>query len=110
MNYCPEPGSHIRYKVEVKLYLLNCAVKKKLKDATGADSSNLGAKSDFIALKAAVDMLDVVRLTNVSTCLNNLKAKVDNLSVGKLKTILLDLKKLSDALDNKLLKTKNSTH
>ena len=36
--------------------------------------------------------------------MNNLKTKVGDLDVGKLKTVPLDLKKLSDAVDNEFLK------
>ena len=41
---------------------------------------------------------------NVSTSLNNLKTKVDELDVGKLKTVPIDLKKLSDVVDNDVVK------
>ena len=36
--------------------------------------------------------------------MNNLKTKVDDLDVGKLKTIPVDLKKLSDVVDNEVVK------
>ena len=36
--------------------------------------------------------------------MNNLTTKVNNLDVGKLKTVPVDLKKLSDILDNKAVK------
>ena len=39
---------------------------------------------------------------NVPTNLNNLKIKVDDLDVGKLKTV--DLKTLSDVVDNEIIK------
>ena len=39
---------------------------------------------------------------NVPTNLNNLKIKVDDLDVGKLKTV--DLKTLSDVVDNEVIK------
>ena len=41
---------------------------------------------------------------NVTSSLNNLKTKVDDLDDGKLKTIPVDLKKLSDIVDNELIK------
>ena len=41
-------------------------------------------------------------MSNVPTSLNNLKTNVDGLHVGKLKTV--DLKKLSDAVDEKVVK------
>ena len=56
-------------------------------------------KKDFIALKAKIDKQDINRIVNVSTSLNNLKAKVDDLGVGELKTVPVDLKKLSDVVD-----------
>ena len=39
-------------------------------------------------------------MVNIPTSLNNLKAKVDDLDVGKLKAVPVDLKKLSDVVDN----------
>ena len=38
--------------------------------------------------------------------MKNLKPKADQLNVGKLKTVLIDLKKLSDAVDNDVVKNK----
>ena len=61
-------------------------------------------------MKAEVDKLDINKLTNISTNLNNLKTKVNDLDIGKLKTIPVDLKKLSDVIDNEVVKnTKIST-
>ena len=110
MSYYPEPDSHIRNKVKVVLYLSSYATEKELKHATGVDTSDLAAKKDFIALKAEVDKLDINKLTNVPTSLNNLKTKVDDLDVDKLKTVPVDLKKLSNVVDNEVVKnTKFST-
>ena len=67
--------------------------KKELEHATGIDTSDLAAKKDSISLKAEVDKLDINKLTNVPTSLNNLKTKVDDLDVGKLKTVPVELKK-----------------
>ena len=76
-----------------------------MQHATGIDRSDLAAKKDLIALKTKVDKLDINKLTNVLTCLNNLKAKVDDLDVGKLKILPVDfLKKLSDVVDNEVNK------
>ena len=62
-------------------------------------------------MKDEVHKLDFSNLLNVPISLNNLKTKVVHLDVGKLKTVLVDLKKrLSDVLDNEVVKTKNSTH
>ena len=101
MSYDSEPNSHIRDKVKVVLDLSNYATKKELEHTAGIDKSDAVAKRDFIALKA--DKLDINKLTNVPTSLNNLKAKVDYLDVGKLK-VAFDLKKLSDVVDNEVVK------
>ena len=55
-------------------------------------------------MKAEVNKLDINRLTNVPTSLNNLKTKVDDLDVVKLKTVRVDLKKLSHVVDNEVVK------
>ena len=36
--------------------------------------------------------------------MNNLKANADDIDVGKLKTVLVDMKKLSDVVDNVVVK------
>ena len=65
---------------------------------------------DFIDLKGKVEKLGINKLVNAPTSLNNLKAKVADLDAGKLKTIPVDLKKLSDIVDNEVGKnTKFST-
>ena len=48
--------------------------------------------------------LDINKLTIVLTSLNNLKTKVVDLDVGKLKAVLVDLKILSDVVDNEVVK------
>ena len=57
-------------------------------------------------MKAEVNKLDINKLPNVPTSLNNLKTKLDDLDVGKLKTLPVDLKKLSDVVDNEVIKNK----
>ena len=55
-------------------------------------------------MKAEVNKLDIIKLTNVSTNLNNLKTKVNDLDVGKSKSVPADLEKLSDVVHNKVVK------
>ena len=55
-------------------------------------------------MKAEVDTLHNNKLINISTSLNILKRKVDGLDVAKLKTVPVDLKKLSDVVDNEVVK------
>ena len=62
-------------------------------------------KKDFIVLKAGVDKTDINKLVNVPTSLNNLKINADDLDVGKFKTAPVGLKKLSDVVDNELVKS-----
>ena len=63
---------------------------KRLKRCLFVDPFDLGAKRDFIALKAETDKLEVNKLVNIPTCLNNLKTKVEDLDVDKLKTVPVD--------------------
>ena len=55
-------------------------------------------------MRAEVDKLDIKKLFNVPTSLNNFKTKVDDLEIGEIKTAPVDLKKLSDAVDNQVAK------
>ena len=45
-------------------------------------------------------------MANVRASLNKLKKKVDDLDIDKLKTVPIDLKKLSDVVDNEVVKNK----
>ena len=96
MSHYPEPDGHIRYEVKAVLDLSNYSTKKELKDDRGFDTSNLSAKTDFIALKEAE-----VELLNVLTGLNNLKTRVEYLDADELKAVLIDFKKLSDTVSKK---------
>ena len=72
MSFCLKSGNHIRDKANIVLDLSNYATKKEIKDdTTGANTSNLVTKSNFIALKAEVDKLDIYILVNVPTCISN---------------------------------------
>ena len=62
MSYYPEPNSHIRGKVKVVPNLLNYTIQEELDPATGANTSNLASKNDFIALKAEIDKLYISKL------------------------------------------------
>ena len=84
--------------------MTNNATKKELENATGIDPSDLAAKKYFIALRAEVNKLDINKLTNVPTSLNNLNTKVDELNVCKLKAVPVNFKKLSDVVGNEIVK------
>ena len=55
-------------------------------------------------MKSEVKKLRINKWVNVPTILNNLKTKVDDLDLGKLRTIPADLKKLSNLVDNEVVK------
>ena len=54
-------------------------------------------------MKTEPEKLDINKLVNVPTSLNNLETKVDGLDVGKLKTI----KKVSNVADQQLVENLN---
>ena len=85
-EYFPEPKSSGGGK-KVELDLSNYATKSHLKNATGVDISKFVKKVDLASLKSNVDKLDIDKLKNVPTNLNDLKSRVDELHVGKLITI-----------------------
>ena len=104
MGYYQERNNHTRHKVKVVLALSNYAIEKELDHATAVDIYDLAASKDFFALKPEVDKLDINKLVNVPTSLSNSKTKAEDLDVDKLKTAPVDLKKLSDAVDNEVVK------
>ena len=55
-------------------------------------------------MKAEVDKLDIAKLISVPTSLNNLKTKVNDSDIGKLKIVAIDLGKLSNIVDNEIMK------
>ena len=82
-QYFPEPYKSFGGNINVKVNLSNHATTAELKNATGVDTSKLAAKSDFARLKAEVDKIDV----------------------DKLKTVLVDLNKLRNIVNNDVVKT-----
>ena len=60
----------------------NYVIKIELKYATGIDTSDWYIDTqDFIAMKAEVCKLDINKLVNVPTGLNNLKTKFNDVDV-----------------------------
>ena len=82
MTYRPETDSHIRDKVKVVLALSNYDTKIRTCYRHWyilfilINTSDLAVKKDFIALKVEVDKLEINKLTNVPTSLNNIKTKL----------------------------------
>ena len=77
--------------MKVELDLSNYATKADLKNETGLDTSTFAKKVDLASLKSNVDKLDIDKLKNVPSNLNNLKSKVDKLDVDKLVAVPVDL-------------------
>ena len=91
-------------RVKVELELSNYATKADLKNAAGVDTSIFAKKVDLASWKSNVDKVDIDKLKNVSTNLNNLKSKVDKLDFEKLVSVLVVLSKLSDVVKNNVVK------
>ena len=50
------------------------------------------------ALKTEIDKIDIAKLINATTSLNNLRTKVYDLDVGKLKNVPIIFKNLNDVV------------
>ena len=81
-QYFPKPCNYFGGNVKVELDLSSHATKTDSKKATRIDTPNLALKSN----------------------LAKLKAKVDKIDVNKLKPIPADLRKLSNVIDNEVVK------
>ena len=82
IQYFPKTYKSFGGVINVKVDLPNYATKTDLKNATGVDTSNLAAKSDLASLKAKIDKTDI----------------------NKLKTVPIDLSKLSNVVNNNVVK------
>ena len=67
-QYFPKSDEPFRGNINVKVGLSGYAIKLDLKNETGADTSNLAAKSDLASLKAEVKKLDVDKLKTIKQC------------------------------------------
>ena len=65
---------------------------------------NLLKKVDLTSLKSNLDQLDIDKLKNVPSNVNNLKSKVEKLDLNKSVSAPCDLSKLSDAVKTMFLK------
>ena len=81
-QYFPKPYESFRWDIDVKVDWSNYAAKADLNNVTGIYISELALRSD----------------------LPNLKAEVDKIDVYKWKTISVDLSKLSNAVNNDVVK------
>ena len=80
------------------------ATKSDLKNATSVDTSKFAKKVDLASLKSEFDKLDTHNLENVRSGSNSLTNKVDKWVVDTLKLVPTNLKKLSDVVENEVVK------
>ena len=84
--------------VKVEIYLSNYATKTDLKNAAVVDTSCFAKETD-LALNSNADKLNIDKLKNVPTNLNNLKSEVDKLVIDELVPVCVDLSKLRDIVE-----------
>ena len=107
MSGCFPGTKSLRGTVKVELCLSNYASKSALKNETGFDSLTFAKKVNFAGLKFNSDQLDIDKSKNVSTNLSDFKSKAGKLDVDKLATGSVDLSKLSDVINNAVLKNRS---
>ena len=91
-------------RVKVESYLPNYPTKADLKNATGLNTSKFAKKVDLASLKSNLDKLDIDKLSNGPSNLNNLESKADKLDFDKLVPVPVDLSKLNDVAKSDLVK------
>ena len=82
-QYFPKPYDPFGGSIRVKVDLSNYATKTDLKKATRIDTSNQALKSNLAKLKAEIDKIDIDKLKTVPTDLSKLSNVVDNEVVKK---------------------------
>ena len=82
-EYFPKSYERFDRNISVRLDLSNYTTKVDLTGTTGVDTSNLAAKSDLASLKAKVDKIDVGKLNIVPTDLSKISNVVNNDVVKK---------------------------
>ena len=93
-QYFPKPYEPFGGDINVTVDLSNYAIKTHLKNTTRVDISKLAAKFDLASLKAEIDKIDVDRIKNYGL----------KIMKNRLKTVPVDLSKLSNAVNNDVVK------
>ena len=83
-QYFPKPYEPFGENINVKVELSNYATITDIKNATGIDTSKLAAKSDLTSLKAEIGELEIDKLVPVPVDLRKLSGAVKNDVVKKL--------------------------
>ena len=103
-QYFPKPYEPFGGNINVKVDLSNYATKDDITNITHVDTSSFALKTNVANLKAEVDKLDIDELKRLSNNLTNLKTKVDKLDFDKLAPVPADLSKLSNLVNNEVVK------
>ena len=90
--------------MKVELDLSNYVTKADLNNATGVDTSKFPKTVDLASLKSEIDKLYIDKLEKVPTGWIRLKSKLEELDVDKLVPVPVCLSKLSDVVENAVVK------
>ena len=83
MGHYSELVAQGRNKIKVELDLSNYVTKSEVKKATGVDTSDFAQKTDLACPKSEVDKLDIAKPKTVPTDLSKLSNVVENHVVKK---------------------------
>ena len=92
IQYFRKPYDRFGENVKVELYLSNYANLSNLKGVTGVDTSNITV--------TGVNTSNIIAKSD----LGSLKAEIDKIDTTKLKTVPIDLSKLSNVVNNEVVK------
>ena len=101
-KYLPKTYEPLGGDFNVKVDLSNYATKKDIKNITHVDTSSFALKTNVANLKT--DKLDIDKLKILPNSLSNLKTKIDKLDIDKLVPVPVDLGKLSNIVNNDVVK------
>ena len=82
-QYFPKPFRNFGGNINVKVDLSNYATKTDLKNVTHVDASSFALKANLASLKTEVDKLDIDKLVPVPLDLSKLSDVVENYVVKK---------------------------
>ena len=82
-QYLPKPDEPFGGDVNVTVYLFNYATKDGIKNITHVDTSSFALKTNVANLKAGVDKLDIDKLAPLTADLSKLSNAVNNEVVKK---------------------------
>ena len=103
-QFFPKPYKPFGGDNNVKVDLSNYATKADIKNITHVDTSNFALKTNVANLKTEVDKLDIDKLKGLPNNLSILKTKVDQLDLDTLVPVPTDLSKLSNVVNNDVVK------